>query len=142
MKEFLHYLKEKRWAWVKTTQMKSAGTNDWPDEHNQDMLEIKIDLLFNNILRQIKLTFEFENDFEITLKMKKLNSVICNFFFSVLWKCKKVTDLYLVQLIEHLILQILNFLFIYFLSKYFFQICKSFKLISKYTQKFQYISLY
>ena len=44
-------------------------------------------------------------------------------------------NLYLVQLIEHPILWILNILFIYFLSIFR---NKSFKLVSKYIQKCQY----
>ena len=48
-------------------------------------------------------------------------------------------DIYLVQLIEHPILRIPNILFVYFLSIF---PDKGFKLISKYTQKCQYNSLY
>ena len=51
----------------------------------------------------------------------------------------ELTDLYLVQLIEHPILRIPNILFVYFLSIF---PDKSFELISKYTQKCQYNSLY
>ena len=62
-----------------------------------------------------------------------------NFLFAQNRIIRRKQDLYLVQLIEHPILRIPNILFVYFWVLF---PDKSFKLLSKYTQKCQYISLY
>ena len=97
--------------------------------------------LLPNALRQALLTqckyYKTWGYLKVTLILHWFPWPLSTFLIIILFVTSR--HVYLVQLIEHPILQIPNFLFVYFLSIF---PDKSFKLISKYTQKCQYNSLY